>query len=165
MRNTTAGVAQVSIDFLTGVTLFLLALVFILNFVTSTIVPFTSDGGVNSATVERASDRLYSDLLTSDDKPTGVLNETVTTDYFDNNDEDDIKRDLGIPVARSLNITVTEASSNEIYAGSNDVDGVDLTAGDRLPDSGAFDSTSRIRVSYMEGDDTNETVSLNVRVR
>lgn len=165
MRNITAGSAQVSIDFLTGVTLFLLALVFILNFVTSTIVPFTSAGGVNSATVERASDRLYSDLLTSEDKPVGVLNETVTLEYFDNKNEDDMKRDLGIPGARSLNMTVTNASSNEVYAGSNDVDGVDLTAGDSLPDSGAFDSTSRIRVAYLEGENTNETVSLNLRVR
>jgi hypothetical protein len=161
MRYQDAG--QVSIDFLTGITVFLLALLFMLNFVTSTIVPFTNDGGVNSATVERASDRLYTDLLTSEDKPRGVLNETVTQDYFNNRNEEDMKRDLGIEAARSLNITITNASSGDIY----DIGGDDLTAGDPLPDGGAFDSTSRIRVAYLEGtvNSDNETVSLNVRVR
>lgn len=161
MRHRDSG--QVSIDFLTGITVFLLALLFMLNFVTSTIVPFTNDGGVNSATVERASDRLYTDLLTSDDKPRGVLNETVTQEYFDNNDEDEMKRALGIEEARSLNITVTNATSGDIY----DIGGDDLTAGDPLPGGGAFDSTSRVRVAYMEGivNSDNETVSLNVRVR
>jgi len=98
--------AQTSIDFLTGMTLFLLTLIFVLNSLFSTVQPYTStaDSGVSS---DRVSDKLFTDSLTSSDLPPGYLNLTRTTQFFENASEGEIRSRLSIPDTRSFNVSLS----------------------------------------------------------
>lgn len=146
---------QVSIDFLSGMTLFLLSLIFVFGFLSSTLVPFTGSSGETLGVVARASDNLYTDKLTSEDMRWGELNSTKTENYFKNNGVDQMENDLGVPDVRSLNVTVTDSSGDVVTLGTTD-----LKAGDPIP-SGVVSVVNRKRVAHLEGEGT---VHVNVRV-
>lgn len=158
---------QIAIDFLTGITIFIFALFFLFNFVSASLVPFTDQGSANVATVDRASDQLYNNHLTSEDKPPGVLNESKAEDYL-SEDIEDIKQDLGIEEFRRLNITVLnqdwefddgKPSTDDFYETQA---GEELKVGGRITEGGSA-SVTRLRVGYMDGGD--ETVHVRVWIR
>lgn len=146
---------QVSLDFLSGMTLFLLSLIFVFGFLSSTLVPFTATSSNTLGIPARASDKLVDDLLTSDDMRWGELNSTRTENYFQNTDIDQMERDVGVPDVRSLNVTVTDTDGDIVTLGTTD-----LRKGNELP-SGVVSVVSRKRVAHLDG---TGTVFINVRV-
>jgi hypothetical protein len=106
IRAKTGKEGQTSIDFLTGMTLFLLTLVFVLNSLFTMVQPYTTTADDDVAS-DRISDELFTDSLTSPDLPPGYLNLTETTVFFERMSEDEIRSELGIPETRNFNITLS----------------------------------------------------------
>lgn len=155
VKNEHSDSGQVSLDFLSGMTLFLLSLIFVFGFLSSTLVPFTTTSSGLLGVPARASENLYTEILTSNDLERGELNATVTENYFKNKDVEQMKTDLGVPSVRTLNVTVTDTTGDVITLG-----GTDLEKGNPIP-SGVVSVVTRKRVAHMEGEGT---VVLNVRV-
>ena len=108
---------QTSIDFLTGMTLFILTLLFALQFMFGMVQPYSSTAGESIQVADRASDRLYTDIFTSSDQPPGQFEYARFSSFFENASEDEIREALSISDASRFNITV---SSDYTGYGSKD---------------------------------------------
>jgi hypothetical protein len=104
-NNTKEG--QTSIDFLTGMTLFILTLLFALNFMFGMVQPYTSTSGDSIQVADRVSDRMYTDLLTSSGQPPGYFNYGNVSEFFENTSEDEIRDKLGLSDVNNYNLTVS----------------------------------------------------------
>jgi hypothetical protein len=107
MNRSKPGDGQTSIDFLTGMTLFVLTLFFSLNFLFGMVQPYTDTGGDRIQVADRASDRLHTDVLSSEGSPPGYLNYTHTSEFFEDMTESEIRNSLGIPETRRFNVTLS----------------------------------------------------------
>jgi hypothetical protein len=88
-------------------TLFILTLIFTLNFMTGMIQPYSSTAGESVDIADRSSDRIYTDTLSSSGQPPGYFNYTHFSDFFENYSTSEIRTTLGLPDTRDFNITVS----------------------------------------------------------
>lgn len=147
--------AQMSIDFLIGMTLFAGVFFFVFQFTTSAIAPFVSSSDEVPTKVQKAADNIYFDEIGGDEK--GELNLTYLEDNKD--DIEQIQDDLAVDDDRyGMNITVTELGD----------DNPELSAGDSPPDAGvSISRTTRFGVVADDGGsslDVGDKVLIEVKL-
>ena len=111
---------QTAIDFLAGMTIFLITIGFVLNFVPGMFQPFETDTGSDMVGADRGAAILAESALVEDVDTPGALNESCTTEFFDadsdvgdcNYDADaaDLNDAIGIDDTAELNVTIENAS-------------------------------------------------------
>ena len=98
--------AQMGVDFVTGMTLFIITLFFVFQVMFTLIEPYTATQKDNLEIAERASEKLYSDSLTTNETAPGQFNYTHRFMPYFNKPETAIRSDLGIASVKGLNISV-----------------------------------------------------------
>jgi hypothetical protein len=98
---------QTSIDFLTGMTLFILTLVFAFQFMFGMVQPYTSTAEDSNRISDRVSDRGYTDVLSSSNSSPGEFSYSNLSDFFENTTESEVKEKLGLEDVNNFNITVS----------------------------------------------------------
>jgi hypothetical protein len=88
-------------------TLFILTLLFALNFMFGMVQPYTSTAGDDVQTVDRVSDRLYTSTFAPGDGDPGQLDLTAITSFFEEKNDSEIRNTLGIKQVRNYNITLS----------------------------------------------------------
>lgn len=126
---------QTTIDYVIGLSIFLVVIVFVLGFLPTIFAPFEADTGGSTILADRSADRLASDLLVeSPDKP-AVLDQECTTEFFDADtnvpsdcrydvDGADLSTALGTDQFTNLNVTVRSGET------ISQIDGTSLAVGD-----------------------------------
>ena len=146
--------AQTSIDFLVGMSVFLLTVAFVVAFLPSVFEPFTAADEGDTLAADRTAALLAEHLLADPATPS-VLDGTCTAEFFDadgtvgdcrfTQDAGGLEEALGVGPATAVNVTVEEDGT--AYA----VGGVDLRAGPTPPSSGSV-VTAR-RVVLLDGEE------------
>ena len=151
--------AQTSIDFLIGMSVFLLTVGFVFGLVPGIFEPFSADGGSNSLVADRGAAILVEGTLGSPDEP-AVLNATCTEAFFAGTVQSgcrykttDLQTALAVPVGTRINVTITGSS------GVRTLDGTRLAAGPS-PQTGSGGVVVARRIVALDG----ETNKLFVRV-
>lgn len=109
---------QSSVDFLTGMTVFLITIGFTINFIPGIFQPFEADAGAEMVTADRSAALLAESALVKSVESPGVLNETCTAAFFDaaggtgdcefDNDADSLNQALGIDDTLEANVTIQD---------------------------------------------------------
>ncbi|WP_338728236.1 hypothetical protein [Haladaptatus sp. DJG-WS-42] len=168
--------AQTSMDFLVGMSMFLIIVIFVLSFVPGLIEPFNDSVQEDTVAVDRVATQLSKGMLGSTAEPF-ILDAQCTEAFFDETDDPgDCNFDPGTPVGdrfglsstQQLNITI-ERDTN----GDGDREILRMDGAGNIVDSGGFllkegrsppTSTGSVvvarRVVYLDGQD----VSLIVRM-
>ncbi|MDY7082708.1 MAG: hypothetical protein SXQ77_09955, partial [Halobacteria archaeon] len=102
---------QASIDFLVGMSIFALTVIFVLQFTTGSLITVSTTSPAKEAVAERTAALLYSSQLTSSNESAGVLNATETGEFFRLN-HTQIRNNLSIPERYDFNISVKNISAN-----------------------------------------------------
>ncbi|WP_332898686.1 DUF7287 family protein [Haladaptatus sp. CMSO5] len=164
--------AQTSMDFLVGMSMFLIIVIFVLSFVPGIIAPFNDNVQEDTVTVDRVATQLSKGMLGSNAEPY-ILNAQCTADFFDasvvgnpndcNFDPDrnnaSVSERFGLSNTQQLNITIerdTDGDGDREIVSSG---GILLKEGRSPPTSTASVVVAR-RVVYLDGQD----VSLVVRM-
>ncbi|WP_459877870.1 DUF7287 family protein [Halorubrum gandharaense] len=151
---------QTVLDFVVGMSVFLLAVGFTFAFVPSLLEPFTAGEGAKMVVAERSAAHLAETSLAAGSTP-AVLSTECTRDFFDEVPNDDcnwehsaadLSAELGVVDHHGLNVTVANSS------GSHSIDSVPLVAGDEPPPGASVSTGSRM--VDLDG----ETYRLTVRV-
>lgn len=129
---TTAARGQTGIDFMVGMGVFLLAVGFVFGFAPGLFVPFSGETGAAMVIADRGAETLSEDILVESMDQPGVLNETCTVEFFDEDgnvgdcrfDTENLNDATGIDDRFDLNVTIEEGGS--IVS----LQGVTLAAGD-----------------------------------
>lgn len=150
---------QTNIDFLIGMSIFLLSVAFVLALIPSVFEPFAADSGSNSLVADRAATTMVEDVLGEPGDP-AVLNTTCTTAFFDETvppgcsyTTTDLNDALAISATTRLNATIEKHGSIRTIGATR------LAAGPVPPTRSSSVVISR-RVVLLDGDDYR----LNVRV-
>lgn len=151
-RSDPSNLAQTSIDFLIGMTLFAGVFFFVFQFTSAAVAPFVFTSEELPTKTQKVTDNLYFNELTEGDR--GELDMS----YLESNDIDAVKGDLGVTEERyGMNITATRIGGDD----------PDVSVGNRPPDSGAsvsrtvrFGTASVGTAEFDKGD----KVLLRVRV-
>lgn len=106
------------VDFLTGMTLFIITLFFVFQMLFGMIEPYTSTSTEHVATADRVSERIVSDVWTDDDANQRVVNYTKMMRFFERPD-DEIENIVGAPIATTVNVTLTADHYNYPPAGDD----------------------------------------------
>ena len=172
---------QTTLDFATGVSLFLLALVFVFMFVPGTLQPFTQSAQEETVSANRVADLLVTDLLADADEPY-LLDGPCTAKLLGSTgspacgfDGATLQARLDLPARQNVNVTLrgnvsgsTERlcwdAANQTVAGEStgacgDANDVLFVAGDTPPTDGGSTVTARRLVSVH-----GTTASLEVRM-
>lgn len=146
--------AQTQLDFVVGVSIFLIAFTIVLAGTGPLLEPFTT-GQENIATTDRVADKLTNSLLTTDDRQYN-LDKECTVAFFDayGNDNtvtppsdcrfgeiqssDTLNDQFGVPSTYFINITL-ETSTGNIAT----IDGVQMAAGN-IPSTGTITLSQRV---------------------
>lgn len=160
------GRGQTAIDFLAGMTVFLVAVGFVLSFVPGMFQPFETDSGANMVGAGRGATLLVEDVLVEDTASPGVLNETCTAEFFDadgntdgcrfGDDGNDLPAALGLDDFRRVNVTIESGGSVETVQG----DAGSVTAAVGRSPASTDDVVVATRVVLLDG----EQATLYVRV-
>ena len=141
--------AQTTIDFLVGMSVFLMTVAFVIAFLPSVFEPFTAADEGNTLAADRTAALLAEHLLADPATPT-VLDATCTAEFFSETDDGmigdcrfthdatDLEAALGVGPATAVNVTVEEGGT--VHA----VDGVELSAGPTPPNSESVVSARRV---------------------
>lgn len=145
---------QTQIDFLIGMSVFLLAVAFTFGFVPTMIEPFSDSSGSDLQVADRSAAHLVEGALGSPDNPS-VLNRECTRDFFDESANEscryehhagDLHDELGIEETTGVQVTIND--SDEVEADDSDelhdINGIELKAGDDPPTSGNVAVSNRI---------------------
>ena len=168
---------QSTLDFGLGASLFLLALIGVLVFVSGTMQPFNEGSRENIGVADRVADSLSEGLLAEAGTP-HVLNATCTVEFFDDNSPSHCRHSgtnlterVGVKHWKLVNVTmqadVTGGPDEETlcWSGSDTLVeqtagcGTVLTAGPQTPGSAADAVTAR-RVVTINGTDTTMRVEV-----
>ena len=156
-----------------GMVIFVGALLFVFQFLSGTVLPFTQGANEKTVTVDRVSDSLYYDKMGTDEK--GVIDLRYLYDESGSEviSDDELLKDLNVDTTRhSINLTVvTEDGVDE-----DDVEVVEInedgltSAGDRVqigPTPISSNSINRAtRVGYVrQTDGTTDPETVVVRIR
>jgi hypothetical protein len=101
--------AQLGIDFLVGMVIFLGALIFVFQFLSATVLPFAQSADEEVVTVNRMADSLYYDKMATGEK--GVIDLTYLYDEGEGElkGEEELLRDLNVGASdHNINITVVD---------------------------------------------------------
>lgn len=173
MRQDTRG--QSTIDYAIGVSLFLMAVLFIFMFVPSLFQPFT--GTQNKVIVtDRAANQLVEDTLIQDDNPQrSVLDRECTQLFFEqmnganpahpddcrfNETTNSINVILGLQDIHDVNVTIEGSSES---SGIVTLDGTTLKTGDESPEQGDVVASQRV-VHIVDENGNAQEYRLFVRV-
>lgn len=104
--------AQTALDFLIGVSVFLLVVSVTFTMVPGIIEPFTGGRDASALVADRAANQLGQDVLAKEESPY-VLNETAVDRFFNSSrtNESDVKRTLALGDVVSINVTLTNATA------------------------------------------------------
>jgi len=159
------GRAQTSIDFVVGMSVFLLTVAFVVGFVPGVFEPFTASGEEATLTADRTAAALAEHLLADPATPS-ALNATCTAEFFStadgglieacrfDADASDLETALGVGSTTGVNVTVEEDGSylRAYENGTVSPDGdVSLRAGPDPPDSGNVVTARRVVLLDGEG--------------
>jgi hypothetical protein len=159
--------AQTGIDFLIGMTVFLIAVGFVFSFVPTMFDPFGGPGVDDALIADRSAAQLAEYALVNDPSNPGVLNPACTAAFFAENESragehdcnfdpeevDDLTALLGIREQKRINVTIGDPG-NVTYENTE----ITMQRGDD-PSSAGSDTVSR-RVVLIDG----EPSELRVRV-
>lgn len=127
---------QLSFDFLIGMSVFLIAVGFVLGLAPGAFEPFATDSGENMIAAERGAARLVEDALVESPDHPGSLDRLCTVELFDGDslvpsncryDTENLNDALGIKDTTGVNVTIE--SGGVIRS----VDGTTLAAGPTSP--------------------------------
>ena len=170
---------QSTLDFGLGASLFLLALIGVLVFVSGTMQPFNEGSRENIGVADRVADSLSEGLLAEEATP-HVLNATCTVEFFDDNSPSycrhsgtNLTERVGVKHWKLVNVTmqadVTGGPDEETLCWDSSDDSLDwqgpgncntvFTAGPETPGSAADTVTAR-RVVTINGTDTTMRVEV-----
>lgn len=128
---------QTLFDFVVGITLFLLVILFTVLFIPGLLDPFQTTRDVNTITADRGADHLTQTVLHESGTGPYILNEQCTIAFFNGNPStacpvttDDLHAILGLNTRSHVNITITDSTQNVAV-----IDNVALQTGDPLPQS------------------------------
>lgn len=153
--------AQTNVDFLIGMSVFLLTVGFVFGLVPNVFEPFAVDGGSNALVADRGAARLAEDVLGDPANPTD-LNATCTEAFFAETEPipdgcrfatTDVHDALAVPAGTGVNVTIEDRGSIRTLGGTR------LAAGRTPPARSAGVVVAR-RVVLLDG----ETGRLFVRV-
>ncbi|WP_132057561.1 DUF7287 family protein [Halorussus amylolyticus] len=138
---------QTSIDFVVGMSVFLLTVAFVVGFLPGLFEPFDGGDGAAALSADRTAAGLTGDLLGSPDRP-DVLDATCTAEFFDADgdtadcrfdaDASDLSGALGLGSGTNVNVTVEEDGSVRSVAGQK------LRAGPAPSESGSVTVGRRV---------------------
>ena len=183
-RTTSTGRGQTTLDFALGASLFLLALLGVLIFVSGTIEPFAEGSQEDIGVADRVADGLAEGLLAEPTRP-HVMNETCTVAFFEDNspaycrhEGGSLTERVGVKDWQYVNVTMQtnlttdpgeetvcwdQATGEVVARGASDCDtgsgDVLFTAGSALPVS-AGDTVTARRVVSIDGTDTTMRVEV-----
>ncbi|WP_424015303.1 DUF7287 family protein [Halorubrum xinjiangense] len=168
---------QTVLDFVVGMSVFLVAVGFTFAFVPSLLEPYAVGEGATVIVAERGAARLAESSLAGAGS-TATLSHACTFAFFDRTDPetasddsdcawtanaDDLHAELGIADRRGLNLTVTQHGT--IASLDSDGTAVAMRAGPAPPSSTSVSSASRIVTIDDPGDrEPPETYRLTLRV-
>lgn len=160
--------AQTTIDFAIGISVFLIALIFILTFVPGILDPFTATGQSDPVVSDRLGDKLSQDLLGNPDEPY-VLDRGCTVAFFAQESasdcrfdpDDELHEQVGLTEGTVVNVTVEgnvdgsgvvwwDESEREF---TNEGGDIPLRIGNSLDDGVPRAGTSATRVVSLDGED------------
>lgn len=105
---------QTTLDYLVGVTIFLLTIAFIFAFIPASFEPLDTDWGVQAMESDRAISHLAgAELAKSPQKPF-ILDQEKTDTFFSKSDAD-LAEDIGLPGTAQANLTIQTNESTVIY--------------------------------------------------
>ncbi|MCX2819521.1 hypothetical protein EGH25_09185 [Haladaptatus sp. F3-133] len=165
MRSNGGRSGQTSVDFLVGVSIFAVTLLFVLQLATGSAVNLSPDTQTEGALADRTGDVLLSDW--SDAEP-GVFGNTTAEDYLDRS-YTDVADDLNIPKEGGnylyrYNVTVVELEElSEEPPEPVEPGSVELTAGNSTTDATGT-VAGRNRVAYMNTTGGGDMVGVRVKV-
>lgn len=152
--------AQVTIDYVAGIGIFLITVAFVFQFMYSLFAPFQSGSDEVALAADRASTVLVERMLAADRAGAmNVIDERKLSNLYiklkDN--ETDVLKDVGLfssEVVFDLNISVTNLTSGSVINQS----------GPQLPDNAAIGQTKRmvLIVNSTNGNQTNAILSVRV---
>lgn len=106
------GRGQTTIDYVVGITIFLLIVGLVFTFVPLSFQPVRTDWGTTAMTADSSVAFLAGSHLAESPSEPGVLNATETEDFFTTNTDQAALRDaLGLDKGTSVNITIENAST------------------------------------------------------
>jgi hypothetical protein len=150
--------AQINIDYLISLTIFLFALIFVFQFTSGLFTPFQSDSDETTLIADRAATLIVENMMSAGNIAVpNLVNETKVNEFFTQLDGDynptiDAIGLNGTYHSYSLNVTMNNATST-IYS-----------AGRTLPSSGNLGQTRRVVLLIDTDSGTTENVILSVRV-
>lgn len=102
---------QTTIDYLVGISIFLLIVGLVFTFVPLSFEPVRTDWGTTAMSADSVVAFLAGSHLAESTSEPGVLNVTETQDFFKSNpDQADLRDALGLDKGTNVNITIENAS-------------------------------------------------------
>ncbi len=152
--------AQTSIDFVVGMSVFLLTVAFVVSFLPGVFEPFTATGSGDALAADRTAGLLAEQLLADPASP-GVLDPACAAEFFDaagdgaagvagchyTTDAADLDAALGLASATEVNVTIENGGAVQSRGG------VELSAGPTPPESESV--VVARRVVLLGGDDVD----------
>lgn len=143
--------AQTAVDFLAGMSIFLVTIGFVFGFVPGMFQPFDTTTGSNLVTADRGAAHLVEWILVEDTDTPGILNETCSAEFFDrdgdtgdcrfDSDAENLNAALGIVETEEINVTIE--SNGTILTLNGDAGQVTADAGRPPPSTGEVVTSKR----------------------
>ncbi len=160
MKNENSDSAQVTIDYITGIGIFLLAVIFVFQFVYGLFLPFQSGSDKATLSADRAGTVLVERLLHADKaSELNVIDEGKLSNFYAKlkNNETDVLKQIGLfsnQTVFDMNISVVNITSNSLMNQS----------GPALPETTDIGQTKRL-VLIVNSTNGNQTYAImSVRV-
>lgn len=148
---------QITLDYLVGITIFLLALVFVFQYTTGLFTPFESSSDEVTMIADRAATTVVEDRISAGDAQTSnMVKRNLMDDFFSqlNTSYSSTQDSLGLNGTFFLyDLNVSLENSTKLLS----------CAGKPLPDAGNIGQTKRI-VLIEESDGNTQTAILSFRV-
>jgi hypothetical protein len=160
VKNENSDSAQVTIDYITGIGIFLLAVIFVFQFVYGLFLPFQSGSDKATLSADRAGTVLVERLLHADKaSELNVIDEGKLSNFYAKlkNNETDVLKQIGLfsnQTVFDMNISVVNITSNSLMNQS----------GPALPETTDIGQTKRL-VLIVNSTNGNQTYAImSVRV-
>jgi hypothetical protein len=135
--------AQVSLDFLVGISIFLFTFMFVAQFIPNMFIPFESESEVTTLLADAASTRLVENYLVIDPSEPNVISKTQINEFLDNELDD-----ANITATKNmLGLNISGSSYQRLYslnASITYLNGTEKTNGDTLDSYVPIGQTSRV---------------------
>lgn len=105
---------QTTLDYLVGVTIFLLTIALIFAFIPASFEPLETDWGAKAMESDRAISHLAGTELAKDSQKPFILDQSKTNTFFSRPDAN-LSEDIGLPSTAHVNLTIQKNESNVIH--------------------------------------------------